>query len=379
MASGGNEYYGNSAFLLPRAYLNDGHGKLVKKNDAFNNVFVTASVVAACDFNEDKNVDLFIGGRAVPWEYGKIPRSCLMQNDGTGRFIDVTDKYAPGLANAGFVKHAVWVDIDNDKDKDLVLSLEWDGICVFINNKGVFTKRYITDKKGWWNFVMPCDLDNDGDMDFIAGNEGLNSRLTASEKEPVRFYYYDFDGNGKKEQLITYYLQGRETTFASKSDLEKQMPGLKKKFLYAADFAKASIKEIFGADKLAKAKVFSADFFSSAMLINDGKSNFTVKALPWEAQFTSYHDAIPVNVNKDMLPGILLAGNFYDNNIQMGRYDADFGTLLVNKGKGNLVCEKLNGLTIRGEVRHIRPISIGDKKALIIARNNDSLEVISFH
>lgn len=376
VASGGNEYYGRSEFLLPRVYLNDGRGSLVKKKDAFTGIFMTASSVSPIDFNGDGNTDLFIGGRAVPWEYGKVPRSYLLQNDGTGKFTDVTASHAPDLVQAGFVKHAVCVDLDTDNDKDIILSLEWDGICAFVNDKGVFSKKYLTQKKGWWNFTLPCDIDNDGDMDFIAGNEGLNSRLQASEREPVRLYYYDFDDNGKKEQVITYYLEGKEIPFASKADLEKQIPGLKKKFLYAEDFAKASLKEIFGADKLQKAAVFTADFFPNIILINDGKMNFTIQQLPWEAQFTSYNDAITISAGQGGLPGILLAGNFYDNNIQMGRYDADFGTLLMNRGGTNLYSQKLNGLTIRGQVRHIQRISLGGKEAMVLAVNNDSVRVI---
>ena len=136
----------------------------------------------------------------------------------------MTATVAPELSKAGFVKQAVWADIDNDNDKDLVLSLEWDGICSFVNDKGKFTKHYLTEKKGWWNFAIPCDIDNDGDIDFIAGNQGLNSRLQASDKEPVRFYYADFDKNDKKEQVITYYSEGKEMPFANKPDLEKQIP-----------------------------------------------------------------------------------------------------------------------------------------------------------
>ena len=377
VASGGNEYYLVSEFLAPRIYLNDGKGNLIKRPDAFTDILMTASSVTANDFNGDGNMDLFIGGRAVPWEYGKVPSSYLLQNDGTGKFTDVTAKYAPELSNAGFVKHAIWTDIDKDNDKDLVLSLEWDGITAFINDNGNFSKKYLTDKKGWWNFVLPCDVDNDGDLDFIAGNQGLNSRLQASEKEPVRFYYYDFDGNGKKEQVITYYLEGREIPFANKSDLEKQMPVVKKKFLYAEDFAKASLKAIFGKDKLQKAAVYTANYFSNAVLINDGNLNFTVKALSWQTQLTTYKDAAIINANNDKLPDILLAGNFYPNNIQMGRYDADYGSLLINLGNGSFKHEQMNGVHIKGEVRRIRKLMLANKQeAFVLARNNDSLIII---
>src|SRR5690606_3571244 len=126
----------------------------------------------------------------------QLPRSYLLQNDGKGHFKDVTNQLSPDLLQAGFVKHAQWVDLDNDKDNDLVLALEWDGIVAFINNTGSFTRHYLTDKKGWWNFILPADINLDGKIDFIAGNLGLNSRLTATEEQPVQFYYNDFDDNG---------------------------------------------------------------------------------------------------------------------------------------------------------------------------------------
>jgi hypothetical protein len=276
------------------------------------------------------------------------------------------------------VTDALWYDIDKDGEKDLMLSLEWDGIVVFINNRGKFEKKTLSDKKGWWNFILPCDVNGDGNVDVIAGNLGLNSRLHASETEPLRLYYNDFDDNGKKEQVLTYYLGGKEIPFANKAELEKQMPGLKKKYLYAEDLAKASLNELFRENKLKNAEVLTADYLSNAVLINKGNLNFETKALPKEAQFTSYKDAAIVNANGDDKPDILLMGNYYDNNIEMGRYDADFGTLLINKGKGDFVCNTLNGLNIKGQVRHIQPININHQQAFFLARNNDSSMVIKF-
>jgi len=373
IASGGNEYYGGDSMQLPRVYLNDGHAHLTRVHDAFQKIFATASCVAPYDFNGDGFVDLFIGARAVPWEYGKIPRSYLLQNDGTGKFKDVSSNE---LGEAGFVTNAVWADMDKDGDKDLILSLEWGAITAFVNNKGSFTKKSLGDKTGWWNFTLPVDIDGDGDLDLIAGNLGLNSKLKASDKEPVRLYYNDFDGNGKKEQVMTYYLLDKEIPFANKAELEKQMPFLKKKFLYAEDFAKSSLKNMFGSDKLSAADVFTANYFSNAVLINNGNWQFEVKALPWQAQLSSYRDAIVVNANNDNLPDILLAGNYYDNNIEMGRYDADFGTLLINKGRGQFSCESVPGMTIKGQVRHVRKITIAGKDAFVLAKNNDTTKVI---
>ncbi len=378
IASGGNEYYGNDDHLLPRVYLNDGKGQFKKREGAFQGLYLTASCIKTCDFNKDGFVDLFIGGRAVPWEYGEVPQSYLLQNDGSGKFNDVTQQYAKELLKVGMVTNAVWIDIDKDNDTDLVLSCEWGGIEAFINDNGRFSKKTFAKEKGWWNFILPVDIDNDNDIDFIAGNLGLNSRLKASDKEPVRLYYNDFDDNDKKEQVLTYYINGKEMAFVNKDELQKQLPFIKKKYLYAGDFADASIAEIFGADKLKEAQLLSADYFSNAILVNDGKMNFTVQALPWDAQLSSYRDAMVIQANDDKLPDILLVGNYYDNNIQMGRYDADFGTILVNKGNGKFACENIKGLAIKGQVRHIREIFINRQKRYILARNNDSTMVIGF-
>jgi hypothetical protein len=153
---------------------------------------------------------------------------------------------------------------------------------------------------------------------------------------------------------------------------------LKKKFLYAADFAKASLQDIFPKEKLGKAQVLTADYFSNAILLNQGDLKFTVQALPWQAQLSSYRDAVVVDANNDNLPDILLGGNYYSNNIQMGRYDADFGTLLLNRGKGNFEVSGINGVQVKGQVRHIRPLAVNRRPAFILARNNDTAMVISF-
>ncbi len=378
IASAGNEFYGNDFHNTPRVYLNDGKANFTKLDNAFTNLYLTASCVVPYDFNGDGNVDLFIGARTVPWESGEIPQSYLLQNDGTGKFKDVTSQYAKGLSKVGFVTQALWYDIDKDGDKDLLLSLEWGGIIAFINDNGNFTKKVLTGNRGWWNFILPCDVDNDGDIDLIAGNLGLNSRLKASETEPVKMYFNDFDDNGKKEQILTYYLGGKEIPFASKTELEKQIPLIKKKFLYAEEFAKASLPELFGSEKLRSAEVSSADYFSSAVLINNGNLQFETKALPWMAQLTTCKDAVVVNANNDGLPDILLMGNYYENNIEMGRYDAGFGTILLNKGKGEFEVENLNGLIVEGQVRHVKEIDLGKQQAYILARNNDSAMVIQF-
>ncbi|MFT3933416.1 MAG: VCBS repeat-containing protein [Chitinophagaceae bacterium] len=378
VASAGNEFYGDDEHNSPHAYLNDGKGNFSKKTDAFSPMYLTASCIVPCDFDGDGFIDLFMGGRAIPWEYGQSPTSYLLKNDGKGHFINVTQQFAAPLANIGFVTNAVWCDLDNDKKTDLVLSLEWGGITAFMNKGGTFEQKQLTNKSGWWNFVLPVDLNGDGHLDFVCGNLGLNSRLTASEEHPVKLYYNDFDDNGKKEQVLTYFINGREFPFANIAEIQKQMPILKKKFLYSSEFAKATLPEIFTSDKLNSATVWKADYFSNAVLMNDGKNNFTVEPLPWKAQLAPYRDAQIVDANGDNLPDILLVGNYYENNIEMGRYDADYGTILLNKGNGKMEPYSINGLQVKGQVRHVGKIMIGGKQAFILARNNDSTMVVRF-
>lgn len=377
VASGGNEYYGQTPYLLSRVYLNDGKGHLSKKEDAWpKELMISASAVLPLDFNQDGYMDLFIGGRSVPWQYGAIPASALLQNDGKGRFFNVTEKIAPQLATAGLVKDAVIADVNNDGRTDLVLALEWEGIVAFLYKEGQFTRQNIVADKGWWNFILPADIDNDGDIDFIAGNQGLNSRFTVSKTQPVRLYYNDFDDNGRKDQVLTYYLQGQEIPFANKAELERQMPGLKKKYLYAEEFAKAGIKDMFSKQKLDQATLLTADYFSNAVLINEGKGVFKTKALPWEAQLTSFRGACMADLNGDNRLDVILGGNFYPNNIQMGRYDADYGSVLMNKGNGDFQVQQ-STLPVKGEVRQVAPIRLsGNGTAYILARNDDSLMVI---
>jgi hypothetical protein len=171
---------------------------------------------------------------------------------------------------------------------------------------------------------------------------------------------------------------GREVPFASKDELLKQMPFLKKKFLYAGDFAQSSLEKIFSKEKLVAAEKFEANYFSNAVLINQGGLNFTTIALPWEAQLNTYRDAVIVGMGSNGLPDILLTGNYYENNIQIGRNDAGFGTILTHAGNNSLKCENINGAIIKGQVRRVKGLTIRKKPSFILAKNNDSIRVITF-
>ena len=321
-------------------------------------------------------MDIFLGGRTVPFKYGEMPRSYIFINDGRGRFSERTEEIAPQLVNEGMVKDAVIADVDKDGKMDLVVAQEWGGIHAYLQSDQTYQRKIMSASKGWWNCVKPVDIDNDGDVDFILGNLGENSRIKASQQEPVRLYYGDFDDNGTKEQVMSFYQGGVEVPFSNKAELEKQMPGLKKKFLYARDFAKASMAQIFDQSKLNQSRVLTADYFSNAILLNEGNMVFTLKPLPAEAQFSSVRSVGLTDYNDDGLTDLLLGGNFYGASVSMGRNDADYGTMLVNKGNGQLEATGIPGLVIKNEIRKIRSVKLGEQTAWIIARNNDSTLMI---
>jgi len=378
VASGGNEYYGTDAFLLPRVYLNNSKGTLTKKVDAFSNIFTTQSVILPININSDAAIDLFVGSRATPFDYGLVPPSYFLQNDGTGKFIDVTSTVCPTAKNLGFITNAVVADMDKNGKDDILLSIEWGAITILYNSGKIFEAKPIGKENGWWNFAKNVDIDGDGDIDIIAGNTGLNNRLQPSTSKPVSMYYADFDGNGKKEQVVTYFLGNKEIPFANKEELQKQMPLLKKKFLYAEDFAKATLEELFDKQKLATATKYTVTNFSNTIFINNGKNEFTAIPFPWQAQLTTYKDACFIDVNNDGLLDIFPVGNYYDNNIQMGRYDADYGTVLINKGKGNFSTALSSGYNIKSQVKKIIPLKVGTTTGYLLASNNDSVVIIKF-
>ncbi|MFZ9588832.1 MAG: VCBS repeat-containing protein [Chitinophagaceae bacterium] len=372
VASAGNEYYGETPYLTPRVYINNQGKGFSRKQDAIPVLDFTISCIRSNDFNGDGKLDLFIGGRAMPFAYGKSVPSKLLLNDGAGKFKDVTQQYAPSLSDAGMVTNAIWEDMNGDKQKDLVLAKEWGAITVLYKAGNTF-KSIEVSENGFWNFVLPFDVDNDGDMDLVAGNLGENSRLKASSKQPVSMYFNDFDNNGVQEQVVTYFVGGKEICFAVKSDLERQMPQLKKKFLYAEDFAKASLEDIFTKEKLVAARKWTTTETRSMLFINNGGEKFTAVPLPWQAQLSPLRSAVVRDINQDGFVDLLMAGNYYENNVQLGRSDADFGSILVNNGGSKFVYQLIPGIAIKGQVRKL----VDENGKIWVIKNNDISTIIT--
>lgn len=375
IAAGGNEFRGKEEPLKQRVYRNDGHGAFTRI-DPFPNLFMTASAVVAADFNKDGQVDFFFAGRALPWHYGRTPDSHLMMNRGNGAFEDATERLAPELGGAGLIKNAVAADMDGDGDPDLLLAMEWGPVTLFVNDNGKLVKHALPSGDGWWNTAQPVDMDGDGDLDIIAGNTGKNCRFKPTKAHPVRLYVQDFDKNGEDETLVTYYLGGREIPFANFDELVKTMPILKKKYLYSKDFAKASLSEIFGEKSLKEALIRQADCFESIYLENT-PSGFQARPLPENLQWSTMEAVLPADLNGDGKMEALIGGNFYDCNIEMGRYDASYGQVLSADAEGKPTrVSSLGDVRVKGQTRRILPVRIGGKQAYLWVRNNDSAVIL---
>jgi hypothetical protein len=377
--SGGNEYSGKSAYRKPRLYVNDGKGSF-SKSTGMPEIFLTGSCVAVSDIDNDGDQDMFIGGRSIPWRYGIPADSYILVNDGHGGFSDETKAIAPGLANFGFVKDAIWIDIDNDKRKDLVIAAEWSPVRVFLQDAHhvKFAESAIeglNDSNGWWNVLLPFDMDNDGDTDIVAGNLGLNSKLKATTEQPVSMYVSDFDKNDSTDQIIAHYIQGKQYPFATRDELTKQMPFLKKRFLSYHKFAKSTLLDIFPEDLLETGKRYDAYQFQSVVFENVG-SKFILRPLPRAAQISTVNAITAGDFNGDGISDLVIAGNFYPVNVQLGRNDGSYGLLLegTRSKKFVEVPATISGLSITGEVRHLMPVSVNGKIHYLAVRNNDKVE-----
>jgi hypothetical protein len=373
IASGGNEYRGDSEFITQRAYFNDGKGNFNKKY-TFESSRMTASSVVVADFNADGYLDVFFGGRAIPYGYGLAPGSKLYLNNQDGSFKLANDSFAPFLNDLGMLTDADGADINGDGKPDIILAIEWETIKIMINEGDKFSLQELSKEKGWWKHIKAGDFDGDGLIDIIAGNTGENSRLKPTVEEPVNLYLNDFDRNGQTDPLLTYFLEGREIPFANHAEILKQLPYLKKNWKYAQDFSKASLNEIFGNELLESAKKLSANDFSSFFYKNNGDGTFEAIALPMELQISTLNAVEFIDGDRRELLG---AGNFYENNIEMGKYDAQYGTVFQIQDS-TINIKKVKDLRLDGQVRNIRSIKVNDEKHFLVSRNDNSLKLITF-
>ncbi|MFN8345738.1 MAG: VCBS repeat-containing protein [Spirosomataceae bacterium] len=389
VVTGGNEFLPDNAALADQLYVNDGKGNFTL-SAGLPRFLANGSCVVAADYDRDGDQDLFVGTRMISGQYGDTPKSFLLQNNGKGQFTDVTGQ---DMSNnqLGMVTDAQWADLNQDGYPELIAVGDWMPIVILQNQKGSFPQslnRSVAHSSGWWNTLTPTDIDNDGDLDFIVGNLGRNTKLQCSEKEPAQLYVNDFDRNGSVEQIIVCYNpDGKAYPMVLKPDLQKVLPVIKKRFVKHVDYAGQSIEAVFTNEQLNGVRKKSVSQPNSSMLLNDGKGNFELSALPWEAQLAPVFGISTTDYDHDGKLDILLTGNFFDVLPEIGRYDANDGLVLKGIGKGTdgkpqfaAVKPAQSGFSVSGQVRKMRKARTSNgKEMIILAKNKDKVQVFGFN
>lgn len=384
VASGGNEFPTSSSALSDRLYINKGKGDFVKSARILpTGKYESTSCVRAADFDQDGVMELFVGIRLMPFAYGVPVNGYLLENDGKGNFTNVTSQIAPGLLHIGMIRDMLWEDVDGDGDQDMIIAGDWMPLKVFINDQGVFKENkeaFGTEKTaGWWNCLAAGDVDDDGDVDFVAGNLGLNSRFHASPEKPVSMYVNDFDLNGSVEQIICVFEGDSSFPLALKHDLTRQLPGLGKKYSKYEMYKGQQITDIFPPEQLKNAIHLDAYALETSLFLNDGNGQFTRKILPPEVQFSAVYAADMGDFNGDGLADILLGGNLYNVKPEVGRYDASYGSFLLGDGRGGFrnIPAKESGFRLKGEIRSIMEVKTLKGEILVVARSNGPLQIFN--
>ena len=382
VACGGNEFPSSSSALSDRLYINDGKGNFTKSAQILPaGKYESTSCVRPADYDKDGVMELFVGIRLKPFEYGVPCNGYILKYDGKGKFANITAQVAPELRNIGMIRDMTWADVDGDGDLDMIIAGDWMSLRVFINDNGKFKEKkdaFGSEKtEGWWNCITTGDFNGDGHIDFIAGNNGLNSRFKATPEKPVSMYVSDFDLNGTVEQVICTYDGDISYPLALKHDLTRQIPELEKKYPRYSMYKDAKITDIFTPEQLKNSIRLDANLLETSLFINDGTGHFTRNPLPIEVQFSSVYTVAVGDYNHDGNQDVLLGGNLFNVKPEVGRYDASYGSLLLGNGHGsfNYIPAKFSGFHLDGEIRDFKEVTTSKGKIILVARSNDSLQV----
>ncbi|MFD1003430.1 VCBS repeat-containing protein [Ohtaekwangia kribbensis] len=380
IVSGGNEFAVGSPYYRDRLYSNDGHGNFSYSQDALPVSAASGSCVTAADYDADGDLDLFIGGRLTPQHYPQAGESYIYQNN-NGRFTDVTDLVAAGLKNIGMVSAATWSDVDNDNQTDLVVVGEWMPITIFKNKQGKFVqakdKATVANSTGWWNSIQGGDFDEDGDIDFIVGNLGLNTRYKIYPDQPVSICTGDFNQDGTQDAILAHYIQGVNRPAHPRDDLFLQLVQFKKKYPSYKVYSDATMESMFAGATTAPT-ILRSDILQSCYLENNGAAGWKLVPLPLQTQVAPVYGISVDDYNSDGHIDIALSGNSYAPDVLTGRYDAFKGMILHGNGNGTFLplSIKQSGLLIDGNAKALSELVDGKGKLLLLAtQNNDTLKV----
>lgn len=379
VTSGGSEFKKGNRLLKDRIYLNDGLGNFSKNNTAIPNIYESTQTVKASDIDADGDLDLFIGTRLISGKYTFPATSYILINE-KGILKKASEKIAPDLTNIGMVTDAVFSDIDQDGDDDLLIVGEWMEIKVLENSNGIFSdssKKFgINDNsRGIWWSITKNDLDNDGDDDYILGNLGKNNKFKATKEHPFKVYANDFDGNGTNDIVLAKFYKTDYVPMRGKECTTQQMPYVGEKFKDFHSFASSKLIDILPEETVNEAVVYEISNFESIILINnDGK--LKAEKLPIEAQISPIKNSLVEDFNDDGFKDILIVGNHYAVEVETVRYDAGFGSLFLGDGKNKFkfLSSDLSGFYTPTDGRSISSLKTNNNdRVYLITNNNDSL------
>ncbi len=388
IVSGGNEFKEGAPNLQDRFYLNDGRGNFSPTQNVLPEMMISGSKVRAADYDGDGDMDLFVGGRIVPRSYPTPAKSTILRNDfvesGKLSFTDVTSDLAPDLMEAGLVTDAIWADFNGDQRLDLIIVGEWIAPTFLENTTAGFVNQTealgLAQSTGWWYSIHADDFDGDGDLDFVAGNLGLNYKYQADPDASFDVYANDYDRNGKLDIVLGYYNDGVQYPVRGRQCSSEQIPTIKYKFKDYNSFASASLEDIYTRQDLDNSIHYQAWTFASSYFENQGEDGFAIKQLPNQAQISSINSIISRDFNRDGHLDLLIAGNLFSSEVETPRNDASYGSLLQGDGKGNFtaVPYSKNGFFLKYDTKEMAMIQTPKGLVILSASNNDEMKATLF-
>jgi hypothetical protein len=387
IVSGSIEHYETKEPYQDRLYRNNGKGEFSLDEDALPDTKSSGSCVRAADFDNDGDLDLFVGGRVIPGKYPLAPESYLLRND-AGRFQNVTGTLCPELETAGMLTDAIWSDFNGDDKIDLVVVGEFTPVMFFENTGAGFKKIQagIENYTGWWNSITAADFDLDGDIDYVAGNLGLNNSHQVTPGFPLKVFAKDFDGNGSIDPIIACYMRESMKSDVKKlypvhfwDELNTQSPKFRNKFSRYRQYSKATVEQLLPPEDMDGAMILEATHMETSYLENLGQNKFQLHALPAPAQVAPVNGMITKDVNEDGNPDLLMVGNDYGNEVFAGRYDAFNGLVLLGDGKGSFTPQATaeTGFYVPGDAKALVTLQGVDRDLIIASQNKDSLKIFA--
>ncbi|MBK6953410.1 MAG: VCBS repeat-containing protein [Crocinitomicaceae bacterium] len=379
ITSGGYEYDHGDSNNINRLYIGNGQGMFGYVKNALPKDLYNSGKIIGEDIDKDGDTDFLICGKASPKKYPYPGITTILLNE-KGFFYDITDKIAPELKYIGMVNDAEFVDVDGDKDKDIVVVGEWMDITIFIRDAGKFTRQSTAlNMPGWWSSVTASDIDTDGDMDLLVGNAGMNNKFRPTKEKPLDVYANDFDNNGILDIVLAHTKNDHLLPVRGKECSTGQMPFLAEKFPTYLSFATSDLYQIYSKEKLDSALHYRATEFRNGILYNDGRGNFDFRAFGNEAQVSYINDFVVKDLNGDGRLDILAVGNRFGTEVETTRYDAGCGITLIQNSDGSFTFIPVteSGFFTPGDAKCMTEIKLGKdgKSGIIVGNNNGNVQI----